>query len=369
MRTLFFVLCLFSFPAVCFSTTSSDLQTRIRIDGRAIEYAADEWVLDTETPFRERSNDSRWGADNDIRRLAVTWDRSFLYIAVECKTYDSSLMLFVENTSGGARDLLSAGPLRRGIVFTGLSPNLIVVARSAVSEAAVTVVSPEEPFTPLDDERVESRMFQATETGGALEIALPWDVVRPEGGSLRLLSILTGGEGSGAGDAAPDPSSDLREDGAARVTLDNAVEITVDGDLDGEPDVGVSPRDLASYGLEQRAPVAEGQTFDIRLEAATFVPDQAQPLKFRIERAVSADPVQLYLTAEVYAADGRRVAVLFQNETRTFERSTIQPWDEWDGRGANGEIVPGGIYVLVVSGGVSRGAATHFARKPVAVAR
>ena len=61
-------------------------------------------------------------------------------------------------------------------------------------------------------------------------------------------------------------------------------------------------------------------SFDIRLDAKLFVPDRSQPLEFRVEPGNLNGTVQLYLTGEVFSIDGRRVAVLFKSELRTFQR-------------------------------------------------
>ena len=70
------------FPLMSLSTTSPDLRTRIGIDGKPIEYESDEWILDATTGFPEREGDSRWGRDNDIRRIAVTWDLHNVYVPI-----------------------------------------------------------------------------------------------------------------------------------------------------------------------------------------------------------------------------------------------------------------------------------------------
>jgi hypothetical protein len=227
-------------------------------------------------------------------------------------------------------------------------------------------VSSTEPLRTLESGVYESSFFQSPGgEGGALEVALPWSVVRPQGRCLKLLAIITGGEGSGVGDAAPDPSSHLEN----RIYLDNAITIPVDNDLDGIPDFDVSPREVVSFGFPQRAPEHEGWTFDVRLAAKLFVPERSQPLEFRIDPGDLNGDVQLYLTGEVFSIDGRRVTVLFKDEPRMFQAGVAPRVDTWDGRDAGGDVVPGGIYVISISGGTARGATTHVARKPVTVAR
>lgn len=369
MKKLFFVLCLISFPTASLSTTAPNLENRIQIDGNAAEYSPDEWILNAATAVTESDDDSRWGVKNDIRGVAVTWDRSFLYIAVTCATNDSELMIFIEHANGGVKDLRAAAHLRRSVVFTGLSPNLIVSANRAVPEAAVASVSSADPFELLENAGFDSYFFQPPEGGGALEIALPWAVVQPTSGQIKILSIITGSEGTGAGDAAPDPSSPLPGTPTERAYLDNAVTLVVDGNGDGLPDVGISPRDAASFGAGSDAPAQESHEFEIQLNTKIIAPDQGQSLEIKIGPGETRSQIQLFLTCEVFSIDGRRVTTLFRDQPRLLVPNLAPQVDVWDGRDAGGEIVPGGVYVINVTGGAARGAITHAVRKSVAVAR
>ncbi|MEA9404652.1 hypothetical protein, partial [Pseudomonas aeruginosa] len=61
----------------------------------------------------------------------------------------------------------------------------------------------------------------------------------------ELVTAATGGEGTGAGDAAPDASVALAvspgPSSKTRVTLDRWLSIPADADDDGVPDAGVAP--------------------------------------------------------------------------------------------------------------------------------
>ena len=80
MIRLFVVLvALFCHPGVVYGATAPDLRTRIIIDGNPTDFDDDEWVVDASTAFRESPGDSRWGLDNDVERIAVTWDNYNVY--------------------------------------------------------------------------------------------------------------------------------------------------------------------------------------------------------------------------------------------------------------------------------------------------
>ena len=366
MSKYFFVACLVALPAICLSATAPDLRSRIRIDGRVNEYTSDEWVLDASTDFAEWPRDSRWGTDNDIHRIAVTWDEKFLYIAVEGAIHSSAVMAFLEHTSGGAADLVSAGALRRNVVFSHISPNMIIKADKSSLDAEVAIISIVEPLRYLDVDAYESQFFQPSRGNGALEIALPWSEVFPRTGLLRFLAIVTAGVGTGAGDAAPDPSTPLEFFRESQAHLDHSISIPVDDDRDGVPDMGVRPRDAVYFGFEQQA--RQSAAIHLQLETKSFAPDNSQSLRFRIT-AEGGDTVELYVTCDVYSVTGERVRVLFADERRVFVPGVEPAWDQWDGRNDRGEIVRGGLYIVHVSSGASPGTTTSVDRQSAAVIR
>lgn len=356
-------------PALCQAVTAPDLSSRIRIDGAVGEYTSDEWVLDTTTDFSESDRDSRWGPHNDVWRIATTWDDDFLYIAIEGSIHDSALMAFLEYAAGGIPDMISAGAIRRNIEFFSILPNGVVQATRGSPEASVAVVDILTPLRYLDPSEYESHYFQPAQGPGALEIALPWSLVSPLAGYVKLLACVTGGSGTGTGDAAPDPTQLLSADPHALAHLDNAITIPVDTNMDGQPDMGVSPRSVVSFEFEQEVPVADGGDIGLSLETASFAPDEGEVVRFQVEATGGDGPATVYLSCEVYSVSGERVRVLFSDEARVLQPGVEPPWDEWDGRDDGGEIVRGGMYVVLVTGGDSPGAVSSSAKQSVAVVR
>ncbi len=369
MKRALFALLILTIPRACPGTTAPDLSPRIRIDGRAVEYTADEWVLDAATVFRESDRDSRWGANNDVSRVAVTWDENFLYIAIEGTFDGSALMAFLEHAAGGVSDLVSIDQIRRNIVFSAITPNIIMQASRSSLDATVAVVSILEPLRYLDPSEYESEFYQSAGGPGALEIALPWSRVLPLAGYVKLLAAVTAGTGTGAGDAAPDPAQRLSSDRQAQAWLDNAITIPVDSNHDGEPDMGVSPRSAVSFEFDQTEPATGYTDIDLSLETASFAPDLSQVLRFQVGAPECREPVEIYVSCEVYSVTGRRVRVLFRDELRVFDVGAQPQWDEWDGRDENGEIVRGGVYVVLATGAASPGDVSSTARRSAAVIR
>jgi hypothetical protein len=188
-------------------------------------------------------------------------------------------------------------------------------------------------------------------------------------GFVKLLSCITGGAGTGTGDAAPDPSRLLSSNQQAQAYLDNALTLTVDDNLDGEPDMGVMPRSETSFEFEQRTPAGADRNIALQLETNSFAPDEGEVLRLHINVSDCFVPQLLYVSCDVYSVSGERVRVLFHDEARMLQTGAEPPWDVWDGRDDRGEIVRGGMYVVTATSGASPGAVSSSAKESVAVVR
>ena len=254
-----------SAAASALGATAPDLRSRIYIDGRTGDFEQDEWVLDSTTRFREPPADSRWGRDNDIRAIAVTWDHFYLYVAVPAVTTDGTLMLFIDTTCGGVANLTDQDYFVRNVEFGGMTVNLLVRVDRIAARPVAGFVDCTRPFNLIEHTRYESVYLQDGVTDGALELALPWEIlgdferdsgvvrVPSRSAAIGIVALVTGGEGSGAGDAAPDPSVVLENDSTRVAVVDNHVIVPLDGDGDGVLDMGVSPREAASYAVSAGA--------------------------------------------------------------------------------------------------------------------
>jgi hypothetical protein len=228
----------------------------------------------------------------------------------------------------------------------------------------------------------ESVYFQDGVRNGALEIALPWRIVGdfervpagvrlPQSGTvLRILAVVTGGEGSGAGDAAPDPSVVLEGDSARTAVADNHVIIPLDGDADGFLDVGVSPRAVSEFAV---SPASQGtrarQALDFRipLERKVYSPRESGEMAFTVALDSNEYKEPVYLSARVFSSAGHVVRTLRDESPVDFSSGEISI--DWDYRDDHGEIVPGGIYILAVSGGAGKGAPKNTVKTAFSVLR
>jgi hypothetical protein len=354
-------------PFTAHATTAPDLSARIHIDGVLDEYASDEWVLDDSTALAERSNDSAWGSGNEIARAAITWDEKFLYLAVEGRTFDTFLSLFLSNRAGGLRSLEGAGLFRRAIEFGGVPLNLIALAEpSRIPDVAR---ADDAHAFGLVDRGTLRRAISGDRSGVVgFEMAVPWSMLtlaKP----VRVVTAITGDPGTGAGDSAPDASVFPDDDRFARAVLDRGLVIHADIDADGVAGSGISPRSAATIegGTVAASPRADAK-LEIAVSPRAFAPDRGESALFSF-RTATDEPI--FASAAVFSLEGDLVRTLFADEERVRLGEYLAPGanDAWDGRDAAGEIVRGAGYVVVVDWGFARGEKSGRAKTAVVVVR
>ncbi len=328
---------LLTLPNAAIATTAVSLSSRIVIDGSTDDFASDEWVLDATTAFPERADDSRWGRDADISRLAVTWDATRLFVAVEFRAVGSSALVMIGGGSGGLLTLDAAGEFRRAITLP-FATNIVALATPG-DEPQVARVDGTHAFGGVDRSAVPAETRATTDGNAAFEISIPWSMLaldRP----LRIAVAMTGDVGTGTGDAAPDPRTSLSTDPVARAVLDRWLEIDADADGDGRPDVGVSPRAVASVQPTTLAAADAGNAdLSVTVDRKSFAPDIGESATFGLT-AGTAGFDEFDGTCTVYAMDGRALRSLRLPPGAASSVETV-----WDGRDNTGRVVDGGIYV------------------------
>ena len=339
-------------PTAVHSTTATYLGDRISIDGVLDDYAADEWVLDSTSTFPESETDSRWGSDRDVTRVALTWDAEFLYLAVDFCSRGEYAAVFLANAAGGLTALDGAGSFRRAIDLPGIRPNLLALA-APYAAPSVAMVDASHPFGLVDRATLPAVVQSTIDGRAGFEMAIPWARLSLES-PVQLVSAITGGVGTGSGDAAPDPRVVPAAERYARARLDRVLAVVADADADGRPDAGVSPRSVVVVETSTEATLPQGdESIDVRADTRVFAPDRAEAVTFTVGPP-TGDFEDVSGSCTIYSVDGR--------EVREFAVALAGPAPEtsitWDGRDAQGRIVAGGVFVaafdLEFTGGAER---------------
>jgi hypothetical protein len=365
-RRLFagFVALLALFPSSAAATTAAALSDRISIDGDPGDFAADEWILDAASAFPERGDDSRWGVDNDVARVAVTWDRARLYLAVDFTASASAILVMIANGPGGVASLDAAGEFRRAI-DPPFAANLLLLAgpgappRVARADAA-------HAFGLVDRATVPAVVVAAPDGRASFEASIPWtllDVSRP----VALVVAVTGGTGTGAGDAAPDPRTAPVTDRYARVVLDRWIVLDPDADTDGAADAGVAPRAAAVVEPDADPALETGDAeILVTRDRGVFAPDRGESVTFTLRTAAGTFD-RIEGRCVILGVDGREVRAIAIPATGPAGEITVT----WDGRDAGGRVCDGGVFVAAfdVEFSAAGGRRRASERTGVAVAR
>jgi hypothetical protein len=342
------------------------LSDRIHVDGNVGDFDDDEWLLDDATSPAETAHDSRWGTDNDIARLGVTWDHARLYLSVALTLRNpQAVMVLIGNGPGGLSSLDAAGEFRR-VIDLPFSPNIVALA---VPGAAARVARADEThaFALVDAAAIPAVLSPSPALEQGFQMAVPWSVLDPTR-PLRIVVAVTGGTGDdGAGDAAPDPRATLYSDHRARATLDRWIELTADADGDGIPDDGVSPRAIAVVRPDTAAsrPAANDE-LSVHVLHRAFAPDNGESTTLALRPAAGGiDAVDG--TCVIHNLEGRRVRTLPVGSLP----GSGEPGVSWDGRDDSGRVCEGGAYVAAFDVRYTLGGAPGHAtpRTGVAVIR
>jgi len=336
LHKIIFIL-LFSF---CFLETGQDLSDRIIIDGQSDDFTSDEEILSNlmGDPL-ESSSDSYWGEYNDVKQILATWDETYLYIAVEACSWDNNVMLFIDvNDAYGIEDMSEVNAWQRSFKFYNINPDFFAGTWDTNDTPQFWQVQYGGSLGLVQIQSIES--YSTFDTGSldrAMELKIPWDILKSNGNSIntiKLLSVITSGDDySSSPDVAPDNLGGMSNT-SQMVVLDNYIEILVDSESDGNPDIGVSPQLRTSfYKKPPFEPIALSINNVIFENGKVFAPLRNQKVQFTLEANRATQ-----FSVKFFDLNGRYI-------NKAEQSSDILTWS-WNGEDETGNVVPFGIYIL-----------------------
>ena len=404
-----------------YAVTGDDLTDRIIIDGYSEDFELDESIFGItlrdvsgdgipEEVAEERLNDSKWGFNNDINQIKISWDAENLYVAVDGISWNNNIILLFDYLPGGLDKMTELNAWRRNFTFSnGFFPDLFLATWDGNTTPQIWRHSgAENTVTQIDINEFETvASFAQGAEGRSMEARIPWTLIYgdglerawneevgestyalpagisdhfiPTGNSisrvLRVSAVLTaGGDGTGGPDSAPDNFGGHTISSSDIVGIDNYVIVPLDLTyyttsterqiysiqdlLDGETvvDSAVSDSmpDLLEVNVKERItflaqPPIRGITFDfddIVFDRPILSPEEGDILEFKLR----LDPD--------LQEEGRNVALMaevYDMDGRLVKTlfdfgiptAGVPAYvGEWDGRDEAGHIVPGGIYLL-----------------------
>ena len=338
MQKIISIIALFSI-SVCFAVTGEDLSNRIIIDGFSYDFTNDEEILtDSLDNLLESPADSYWGEYNDVKQIKITWDASYLYLAVDACSYDNNVMLFIDIYDDyGIEDMSELNAWQRSFKFYNFNPDFLVGTWDTNDIPQFWKV--QEGGTMQVEQIPTIETLATFDTGnleGAMEIKIAWEILEPNGRSIqhiKLLSVITSGDDYSSGpDCAPDNLGGMANESGQMVVLDNYAEILIDNNGDG-PDMEVEPQKRTTFYKKPPFEAIPLLIYNVIFgNGKTFAPSIEEEINFElVSNRVSE------FTVEIFDINGK-----FINDAENTEPLS---W-KWNGKNEKGNFVPFGIYIL-----------------------
>jgi len=346
MNNVRIVLIILFYTSFCFATTESNL-SRIIIDGYCDEFTTDENILSNSSEYPlESSTDSYWGEYNDVKQIKVTWDKSYLYLAVEACSWNNNVLLFIDIYDDyGIEDMSKLNAWPRSFKFYNWNPDFFIGTWDTnnipqfwkVQEGGSMTVDKDFDFS---DTIETSATFDTGNVNGAMEIKIPWDILYFDQEhslsffpSIKLLAVITSGEDHSSGpDCAPDNLGGMANNSGQIVILDNYAEILIDENGDG-PDMNIDPQKRTTF---LKTPPFEAIPLSIKnvnfISGKTFAPLLNEEIYFELETNRNSE-----FTVEIFDINGTFI---------NYAENTESLHWKWNGKNKNDHFVPFGIYIL-----------------------
>ena len=344
--------CIFLFLFVSisvFSITAPDLSSRIEIDGFSNDFQNDEVMLvDSLGSFIEPDWDSYWGEFNDVEQIKVTWDSNYLYVAVDACSWDNNVILFLDVYDDyGLTEMNDLNTWKRSFFFYNQNPDFFLSTWDTNTNPQFWQMREGENLNA--DEIPDLEDYATFDTGNldrSMEAAIPWELIYYEGNSgqrtmqnyptIKFVTLITSGDDNTSGpDVAPDNLGGMSDDSSQLLVIDNYIEVTIDMDGDGLPDLNINPNDWDRIKYLEEPPISP-IPLDIKkikfLDGKVLYPYAESD--FRIEITPNRDS-QFF--AEIYNIEGKFIKKLSNLSEYVFT---------WDGKNKNGKIVPFGFYFI-----------------------
>ncbi|MCD6102174.1 MAG: hypothetical protein J7J77_03890 [Candidatus Cloacimonetes bacterium] len=330
--------------STAFATTAVDLSSRIVIDGVTDDFTSDEELF-IKTPLsesQELDDDSWWGEYNDVKQIKVTWDNTYLYVAVDACCWDNNVILFIDIYDDyGIQNMLDLNTWKRAFKFYGTNPDFFLATWDTNSNPKFFKMREGSSITADEVTIRDSATFNTGNLNGGMEGAIPWETLYYDSlhttqnyPKIKMLAVITTGADNLSGpDVAPDNLGGMPSNGNSMAVLDNYAEITIDGDGDGLPDIDISPKDSLSFF---KTPPFKAISLNVNKvifpNGKVFAPNKGEIIKCKLV----TNRITTF-NVEIYSVTGEHIcnAVLFGE----------QEW-QWDGRDGSNKLVPFGIYIL-----------------------
>lgn len=346
MKYLLILLFIYS---LLFAVTSDDLSNRMVIDGYSNDFSIDERTIqDTMSnsyQSLEPDNDSKWGIYNDVRQIDVTWDDNFLYVAVDACSWSNNVILFIDIFDDyGISDMLELNTWKRAFKFYNSNPDFFLATWDTNTVPQFWKM---QTGSSTQADQVSVEAYSSLNTGKldrSMEAKIPWNMLYPENDSqrtmknypnIKFIALITSGSDYKSGpDVAPDNLEGMPNDANKTVIIDNYVEINVDENGDGLPDMDVAPFKRVTYYKKPPFKPIALKVIKVTFPEGKIFSPYRNPITFGIETNRLSP-----FNVDIYNLQGKYV-----NRAEPVTNEELL-W-KWDGKDKSGKIVSAGVYIL-----------------------
>jgi hypothetical protein len=219
------------------------------VDCSMTGWAASEMAVDD-------ADDDSYYSGNEIEEIFITWDADSLYVATTV-TLDPlpdfyPVIIYIDAYPGsGATNVSAIGAWNRHYDFQdGFAADYMLIGYNTVSGSTFECRRLLGDDTSTDITGFVAGIFD----GAVMEVAIPWNTmfslgpgVVPSGATLRVIGTITAGDGSNAGDVAPDNALHPSWNGWSHMAY--YYDFVIDADLDGTPDDYSSGFEIPEFSL------------------------------------------------------------------------------------------------------------------------
>ncbi|MBU2690118.1 MAG: hypothetical protein KJ970_04260 [Candidatus Eisenbacteria bacterium] len=357
------------------------------IDGFSTEFTEGESVFGINPDLlvaEESTNDSKWGAFNDINQIKVTWDAQNLYVAVDGFIFDNNVILLLDVTDrdpeteadNGLTGMTELNSWRRNFVFAqDFAPEMFLATWDGNSQPRLMMYDGPNHVTEVPSSSfLTLATFQQSSPGRSMEAAIPWSLiflglsseefqpdlgtnvwVIPDGMSvLKIAAVVTAGaDGTGGPDSAPDNFCGHTNESSDQVLIDNYAIVPLDTDsIEAVPDFGIEPKDRITFKRTPPVRGVECKFKNLILDSPIASPEEGIAMRFH----VNFEQSDALITARIFDMAGDEVITLYERDPRTKNDPYDEEKDLWYGMAEDGSYVHGGIYIIsvVLEPGLSR---------------
>ncbi|MBB6062714.1 hypothetical protein HNP65_001166 [Thermosipho japonicus] len=167
----------------------------IPLNGDLSDFPADSAV------FNDATNDSQWGADNELKQIKVWNNDSYLYLGIDVSVSGNGWLLVMDlgNDTQGATDLSQMSAWARKITLQGFENDAFV--------ASWNNDDGNRHFYTVEGNTCTEKTHEGKTVGSVTEVKIPWSDLGFASGKptqIKIAAFVVGGDGSSAPDTMPD---------------------------------------------------------------------------------------------------------------------------------------------------------------------